>query len=281
VSGDRLFAFVQLEFGFLLGPGDGRYLRRAAPEAEPEGVIVLRTLGAPERRRLRGRRPRAVEEAEPEPVPTARATLIRAEPFAAQAAAARWLDELRGDRERLEAAVATAVRELNALLRAHRAAALDPYARDVAAEHALVVRVGYGSGEQVADGRFGAAVEVPREGSRGKRADRLTPQERLAAVLGGRERVLAGEELLLRARADIDAGRPREAALQARIALEALAAELPDAEALAEWRRDVGRAANEALEGDPDGSLQEAVADAVAAMERVLRRHRARRSGNS
>ena len=54
-----------------------------------------------------------------------------------------------------------------------------------------------------------------------------SPEERYAAILGGRDRGLAGEELVLRARMDLDAGRVREAALQARVALEALLAELP------------------------------------------------------
>ena len=53
------------------------------------------------------------------------------------------------------------------------------------------------------------------------------PEERFAALLGGREQALACEELVLRARADLDAGREREAALEARVALEALLAELP------------------------------------------------------
>ena len=45
-------------------------------------------------------------------------------------------------------------------------------------------------------------------------------------MLGGRERLDACETLLLRARADLDAGRPREAALQLRVGLEALLVEL-------------------------------------------------------
>ena len=45
-------------------------------------------------------------------------------------------------------------------------------------------------------------------------------------MLGGRERVDVCETLLLRARADLDAGREREAALQLRVGLEALLAEL-------------------------------------------------------
>ena len=55
------FPFVQFEFGFLLGPHDGRYLRRRGPDAEPEHVVVLRTLGAPQRRLLGRRRAKAVE----------------------------------------------------------------------------------------------------------------------------------------------------------------------------------------------------------------------------
>ena len=35
------------------------------------------------------------------------------------------------------------------------------------------------------------------------------PEERFAALLGGHETVLAAEELVLQARADLDAGRPR------------------------------------------------------------------------
>ena len=114
------------------------------------------------------------------------------------------------------------------MLRSHRAAAGDPYARDVRADHALVVRLGYGEGEQVADGRFGRAVELPKDPPKRKRGEALAPQERLAAVLGGRGRLLVGEELVLRAQLDLDAGRPREAALQARVALEALLGELDE-----------------------------------------------------
>ena len=48
-------------------------------------------------------------------------------------------------------------------------------------------------------------------------------------MLGGRERIDACETLLLRARADLDAGREREAALQLRVGLEALLVELKGA----------------------------------------------------
>jgi len=271
------FRFVQFEFGFLLGPADGRYLTRTAPEEEPELVIVIGTLGAQQRRLIKGRRPSAVESAEPEPVPTVRATLIAPSPFDSHANADRWLANVSSGDEPLHREVDGAVRSLNGLLRAHRAAALDPYTRDIGAELALAVRVGYGAGEQVADGRYTKAYELPH-GKRKprRRREQLAPQERLAALLGGREKLLAGEELALRARGDLDAGRPREAALQARIALEALIAELGaegrDVGKLTPLRESIGKAANAALAGDPPPDLAEAVGEAVDAMERELRR---------
>ena len=79
-------------------------------------------------------------------------------------------------------------------------------------------------------------------------------------MLGGRERLDACETLLLRARADLDAGRRREAALQLRVGLEAMLVELDGALAdpgheedmaeLSARRGEVGEAANAALRGD-------------------------------
>jgi hypothetical protein len=79
---------------------------------------------------------------------------------------------------------------------------------------------------------------------------------------------------VLRARADLDAGRPREAALQARIALETVLSELD--EPVEADRAAVAEAANEALDHEPREELHTAVADAVAAMETALRRRRLR-----
>jgi len=238
-------------------------------------VLVLATLGAPQRRLLAGRRGRQVEAADAEPVPTSRATVVRAQPFESRAEAEAWLAGLRGDDERAEAEIDDAVRDLNGAIRGHRAAAADPHARDVSQAHALVVRVGYGAGEEVAEGRFSDAWELPRDRARTRRSMEA-PEERFAALLGGRERPLACEELVLRARADLDAGRPREAALQARIALEAILAELPSEE-LEDDRAAIGDAANAALRGDPSPDLQEAVAASIAQMEASLRRMRLKR----
>lgn len=276
------FGFVQLEFPFALGPADGRYLSRPAADGEVDFIIALRTLGAPPRRRgPRRRRPRPVRDPGPASVPVVRATVVRALPIGAEDEAKAWLARLRRDRDRLDAEVAGAVRALNRLVRAHRAAAEDPYARDVSRERALAVRVGHGSGSQVADGRFAAAYELPPERRRERRAQRLSPQERLASIVGAREPELAADELVLRARADLDAGRAREAALQARIALECVLEELP-AEPLGAVREELERdrdpvseAASAALSGEPPAELAAKVVQAVSRMERALRRHRA------
>ena len=95
------------------------------------------------------------------------------------------------------------------------------------------------------------------------------PEERFAAILGGHEPPLAAEELVLRARADLDAGRSREAALQARVAVEALIAETGE-RSLEDHRQVVIDAAAAALAGERLGGLE----DALAAMEALLRRRR-------
>jgi hypothetical protein len=224
-----------------------------------EAVLVLGTLGAP----ARMRRPRTVDVAEPEPVPTSRATVVRPHPFDSPA---DWLAELRADQEALDGELSTAFAVLNRALRAWRAAAADPYVGELSFDRALVARVGYGGGDAVADGRFAEAMELPRPGARRVRRSMESPEERFAALLGAREPQLVAEELVLRARADLNAGRPREAALQARVALEALE--------LAEHRDAVGLAANAALLGELSGSEVQALTEAVKGMEAALRRHR-------
>jgi hypothetical protein len=171
---------------------------------------------------------------------------------------------------------------LNRVLATHRVAAADPHVREVSLDGALVVRVGYGTGDQVADGRWSEAVTVPVRRRRERRVAALRPQERLAAVLSGRDSTLACEELALRARLDLDAGRGREAALQLRVALEAGIAELEDAgprgadmaqrvDDLREQRGTVGEAANQALRGPLSPETAEAVEHALARLEAALR----------
>jgi hypothetical protein len=214
---------------------------------------------------------------------------IRAQqPFESSLDAGSWLEWTLAAEEEIEAAVADAIALLNRALHAHAAASANPRGAELSAERAVSVRIGYGSGAEVAAGRFAAAHEVDvRAGTtsqRRRREEELRPQERLAAVLGGRERIDACETLILRARADLDAGRLREAALQLRIGLEALLVELdraladPDHEKdmaeLEERRGEAGNAANAALRGELPPEDQRNVAELLKLCERVLRRRR-------
>ena len=237
---------------------------------------MLTTLGAPERRRLGGRRPRSVSTADPEPVPTTRATIVRAAPFPTADEAAAWLAGAD-----LDAELAAAVVTLNRALHSHRVASADPYVTEVSLSRALVARVGYDSGDEMVDGRFGEAREVPVVGRGRPRRSMEAPEERFAALLGGREEVLPAEELVLRARADLNAGRLAEAALQARVAIEALLAARvatpdsgPAGASLASHRDAIAAAANAALSGELPGDTAAALEEAVAAMEFALKRRR-------
>ena len=100
---------------------------------------------------------------------------------------------------------------LNRALHAQATASADPLLQELTPERAVAVRIGFGSGEEVAAGRGTSAREVDaRAGGASRRrlrAEELRPQERVAAVLGGKEPIDPCETLLLRARADVDAGR--------------------------------------------------------------------------
>jgi hypothetical protein len=271
-----LFRFVQVELPWALGPPDGRYLLR--PHGEPESgashVIVLATLGAPERRRMAAlRRPR---EPPPVPVTTGRATVIEAaspRPSAAEAEA--WLATA-GEPE-----LDHGLEVLNRVLHAFRLVSADPHQHTVARGQALVARVGFGAGEQVADGLWTQARELVAPTVRQRRSRVLTPQARLAAVLGARERMLVTEELTLRARLDLDQSRLREAALQVLVALDAALAELPRdpaAPALTErldelrsLRKPVTAAAQSALAGALSEADRETVVHALGRIEAALR----------
>lgn len=271
----RPFAFQQLEFGFRIGPDDGRFLVRSETDGPPEHVLVLTTLGAPQRRRMRERRGKTVETADPEPVPTTRATVVAPEPFGSSEEAAEWLKALRGDDDLAEVELDSALAVLARAVRAYRVARADPSVRDLSLAQALVARIGYGDGQAVVDGRYSEAWELPRERRRTKRSMEA-PGERFAALIGGREAILPCEELVLRARSDLDADRLREGALQARIALESLLAELGEElaparrTALEDDRAAIGEAANAALRGDLPATLAETAAASVNRMEAAL-----------
>ncbi len=289
----RLFVFLQLEFPWDLGPADGRYLLRDSADGEPEHVIVIDTVGAAragaELRESRGplgwlaRRARETgREASPEPapVPTTRVTVIDPVSLSAEHQARAWLEEL--DRER---DVAAAVATVNRVLYQHRVAAADPYINEVSAAQALVVRAGWGEGEQVSLGQWLHARELSLRQGRGvrRRRDRswaLRPQERLAALIGGRSRPLLCEELVLRARLDLDQRRTALAAVGLDQAIAATVAELR-----AEGRQDlllriaeldqlrpgVSAQAQVALEGAKAPLDEDVIAHALGRAEAALR----------
>lgn len=241
---------------------------------------MLSTLGAQQRRWLRGRRPRQASPAAA-PVLTARATLVAAQSFADRDAAERWLRDLRTHREQADAQTRDALAVLNRVLHLHRVASADPFAREVALADALVVRAGIGEGQQVAEGRWLRAIELPTTRGRARREAALRPQERLAALLSTRDAALACEELVLRARQDVDAGRRREAGLQLDVALTAALAELEPwatrsdlAMRLDELRGlqpEVAAAAQTALRGGVDDEHEATVRHALERLEAALR----------
>lgn len=240
-------------------------MRRYAGD-EAQQVVVIGGLEAPRRMR----RARAAD-AEAKPVDVTRATVIGADPIDDGEA---WL-------KRAGALVAPALAVLNRALHARRIAAADPYAGEVALRDALVTRVGYGTGEQVADGRWVAAQELPPERPRIAREAALRPQERFAALLSGRDAALACELLALRARLDLEQSRDREAALQLEAALGAGLAELEGwreldgmagrLEELGSLLADVSAAAAAARVGALDEAGRGVVERALGRLEAALR----------
>lgn len=271
-----------MELPWALGPPDGRYLIRRqgdAPNAAPAHVLVLSTLGAQERRRIgASRRSRKAQpEPEPSPVTTARATIIDVgSPLDGPVPAAAWLTGAGEPEFGHDLAV------LNRALHAYRLATADPHLHGVGRHDVLVARIGYGAGEQVADGLWTDARELfDAPGGRGRRRRQLGAQVRLAALLTGRRSPLATEELALRARLDLDQGRGREAALQTLVALDAALAELPAdpagsaltdrIEELRSLRDTVEATAQAALAGSLAEAQAEASAHALSRIEAALR----------
>jgi hypothetical protein len=254
----RLFTFVQMELPWELGPADGRYLLRkpAGPEGnEPEHVVVLSTVGAERRGLLGGRsRTRRTGRArfESPRVPVARATIVDPVALSLDAQARKWLEQLDPEREARAAAGV-----LNRVLWAHRIADAEAHVHEVSPTQALIVRAGYGEGEQVADGLWTDARELVLSRKRsGRRATVLRPQERLAMLLSSRGSALLCEELVLRARLDLDGGRLAMASIELERAYAAALGELPAErredmreriDELAELKEEVVRAARVAL----------------------------------
>jgi hypothetical protein len=152
-------------------------------------IVVIGGIAAPRRRR-RGARPRHAS-AEAGRVEVTRATVVEAVPLGDPEAADDWLARATGtDADRV---TGEALALLNRAVAGQRVAAADPWLPDADPARALACRIGYGTGEQVAEGDWEAARELPPPDRRTLRS--LSPQERLAALLSGRDAVLACEEL--------------------------------------------------------------------------------------
>ncbi|HEY2887104.1 MAG TPA: hypothetical protein VGJ17_00680 [Candidatus Limnocylindrales bacterium] len=197
-------------------------------------------------------------------IETTRATIVDVgDPLPDPEQAAAWLKRAG------EPDLAGGLAVLNRALHAYRVATADPRVHGVGRSDALVARIGYGAGEQVADGMWTDARELIDPGPRRRRSRIPAAQARLAALLTGREPGLACEELALRARLDLDEGRDREAALQVRIAFDAALAELPAdpaASALTERIEEL-----QALSATLAGADREALSLALGRLEAALR----------
>jgi hypothetical protein len=259
----RLFTFVQMELPWELGPADGRYLLRkpVGPEGnEPEHVVVLSTVGAERRGLLGGRSRTRRTDAAPAPVPVARATVVDPVPLSLDTQARKWLEQLDPEREAHAAASV-----LNRVLWAHRIAGAAAHVHELSPTQAIVLRAGYGEGEQVADGLWTDARELVLSHKRtGRRASALRPQERLTMLLSGRGEVLVCEELVLRARLDLDAGRLGLASIELERAYRAALVELR-AEQRADLRERIEELAE--LTGEVEAAARAALPAAVAAHE--------------
>lgn len=252
-------------------------MRRFAGD-DAQQVVVIGGLAAPRRSRLGGRRARVAEPGAP-PVDVTRATVVAADPLADEPRADAWLAEAAG--AEADATCADALAVLNRALHARRIAAADPLGGEVAPARALLTRVGYGTGEEVAEGLWTTARELPAASPRIRREAALRPQERFAALLAGRDAALACELLALRARADLDHGREREAALQLEAALAVGRDELAGwreldgmparLEELAALAPEVGGVAAAARAGGLDDAGRAVVGRALGRLEAALR----------
>ena len=249
-----LFFAVQFEFTHAIGPHAGRYVVAnpgttgadgVAPKApkltrrqELTGVtmdkgtadvLVVTVLAAPPRRQKIRRKAKEMEmDEEAAEVPLLLATFVHsAEAVTSVKEADRFLLALAESEDEQQVWVADGLAVLNRAIRAYRAASHDPYVTEVAQRNARITRIGYGTTDEVAAGRFTrAAILPPPIGVKPSREERLVPSETTADVLTGRGTVLEGEDVLLRAYADLDHGRLRAAALQARAAIYLIEVEL-------------------------------------------------------
>jgi hypothetical protein len=171
-------------------------------------VLIVQELDAPRPQRRGRRRPAPVAPGEPEQVPVTRVT-VTGVVLDGEDAGSTWLKEMVGDRKRGAEEVREATRIVNRALSALRAEARDPLVQEIGATKALAIRMGHGTGDELAEGRWTEASQLPLP--RRGRLDDVDPQSRVAAVLAGRDQVHPAETLMQRARLDAQQGRDAEA----------------------------------------------------------------------
>ncbi|MGE4426178.1 MAG: hypothetical protein AB7G37_06990 [Solirubrobacteraceae bacterium] len=215
-------AFVELEFAHALGPPPGRYLLADGD------VLIIDVRGGPLPPVLpRRRRARAtpVGDEPDRPVSLAVARLVRSsDPVDDPAALVR---EWRADDALRERTVAAALEVLNTAIRAFRIAAQNPYVTEVGRWDPRAVRLGWGTPEEVDAGRSSELLAVRRHrGSWGgpPLAQRLAPDELVAALLRTGGTLSPAHDVLLRGLLDLAHGRPDAARAQASAALELVVA---------------------------------------------------------
>ena len=246
-----------------------------------EDVLLIESLDAePRRGRLAQRAQRRPRRAEPghttpDPVPITRVTVIASRPFEDERAAREWLEACR-ESDATGRELDYAIRRVNRAVHAHRLSTGDPYVSDVSAAQARRARLGYGTGHELVEGTWSEAWTVSADTrAHARRRAILAPQEQVAMILGGHKPPFASEDLLLRARLDLAEGRPRQAALQARVAEEALRVEMAEPAQPAQGGSEpVGRIAAAALERPLDADEVAELDELIAEMERVVRRRR-------
>jgi len=258
-----VFLFIQFEFTHAVGPHAARYVvdPRLVPETSAvrspiEGgrvprdpaldarnqqaagvsrgigssdVLVVGVVAAPaSQARLLRKARQAERQAPPAEVPLSLVSFVKGtEPLSNSRDAARRLDAIRVSEGEQQRWVRQGLGVLNLAIRAYRTGAPDPYAIEVTQRDARRVRIGYGTTEEVQNGLWQEAVELPPPlRPRAKRIERLRPSEAVAVVLSGEAEVLESEDLLLRALIDLDQGRTRAAAFQAASAVRLLPLEL-------------------------------------------------------
>jgi len=171
-------------------------------------VMIVQELEVPRPKRRSRRRARPVTPDEPGQVPVTRVT-VTGVPLADPSSGSDWLKETLRSRERGARELRDATRIINRALNAVRAEARDPLVQEIGATKALAIRLGHGTGDELAEGRWSEASQLPHQ-PRG-RLDDVDPQSRVAAVLAGSADIHSAETLIQRARLDVQQGRDAEA----------------------------------------------------------------------